>query len=209
MPFDEESKETQPLHRSDTVPEIPEWAPAPQPVRGFGRFREYLGTAGLVVVVVLILSGVVLASSLIPAVRHGVGRIVRHQETVKSPLSRSPSLRDGSTMPPRSFRGGAVSVRPYTPRPGKPRVVPSRTVSPAATRTRPAVQPSPVHTSVNPAPPTATETQPAPSPTPTQPEPTPTPTPTPTTPTPTTAAPTVSITVPTVVPDVVPVPSVS
>lgn len=205
MPFDEENEDTLPeLYKADTLPNIPEWTPPPGPARRPRRLREYLGTAGVVLAVVVILTGIALASSFIPAVRHGVSKVMRHQETVKSP-----SLRDGSTTPtgfPPS-RGAVVNITPRTSRSAGHTVSPSRTAPPTPAKTRPAARPSPTRNSVSPTQaPTTVSPPPTPPPTPTPTQAPPTPTPTPTL---STVSPTATAVVSATAPSVEPVPSIS
>lgn len=168
----EEDEDTLPRlhHHADTVPKIPDWTPPPAPRRKFGGLRDRLGTIGVVIVVAVILAIIAFVSSFVPAVRHGVSKVMPHQDTVKTP-----ELRDGSVTPTRSppSHGAVVGSVPGTSRSARPTTSPSRTTSPTRVTTHPVSSPSP------------TRTEPTPTPTPAQPTPIPTPTPTPTTPTPT------------------------
>ncbi len=173
MPFEEENEDTLPrLYRADTVPKIPDWTPPPAPRRRFGALRDRLSTIGLLILIGVIMAGVAVASSFVPAVRHGVSKVMPHQDTVKTP-----ELRDGSVTPTRSSPFPGAVVVPRTSQSAGHTARPSSTTSPAATGTSPMGSPS------------ATRATPTPTPAPVTPTPTPTPTPT--------AAPTVTSPTPT------------
>jgi cytoskeletal protein RodZ len=154
----------------------------------WARVRYHAGTAGLVAVIVAILAGIAVAGSLVPAVRHGVGKVITHHDSpgMKSQLV-SPSLRDGSpSLSPSSYKGTVTRPRPSrtasaTPTRRRERAVPSPAPRPATTRATPTVTPT---------------VQPATSssaPSTTAPAPTPTPTTTTTTPAPASVSPTVTV----------------
>lgn len=189
MTFHEENEETQPNSRiPGTLPQIPEWTPPHQTGPRFSKVRDHAGTAVLVVVILGVLTGIVLSSLFVPAVRNGVGKVLGHRETVKSPSLRESSAAPGNFSVP---RGTVASITPRASRPVRHTVSPSRTASPSATGVR-TVRPSPSGTSLSPSQvPTTASTTPTPTPTVT-----PTPTPTPTvTPTPTATAGTPTATV--------------
>ena len=163
----------------------PNTIPIPPPRPGWWtRLRAYLGTAGLVLAVVLILAGIAVAGSLVPAVRHGVGKVVtRHgSPTVKSQLV-TPSLRDGSpSRNPSSYTRSAASRPPSrtaapTPAPGRTRIVPSavwHATPKPTTRVSPSVTPTVEPTTPSATAPPSTTAPPPTTPAPTTPAPTPT-----------------------------------
>jgi len=77
----------------------PNTLPRPPPPGRWARARHKLGTVGLLLVVACFLAGIVLAGSLDPAVRHGIGKVITHHgsTSTKSQLV-TPSLRDGSPV---------------------------------------------------------------------------------------------------------------
>jgi len=125
----------------------PNTLPRPPPPGRWARVRYKMGTVGLLSVVACFLAGIVLAASLDPNVRHGIGKVITHHgsHSTRSQLS-TPSLRDGSpSVSPSSFTGGVTSSPPprvsVTPVSVRPRVTPSAAPRPT-TRSAPPVTPT-------------------------------------------------------------------